>query len=155
MEIFHKEKQIATLGDIQKLKVNELKEILRCNWESTSGTKADLVLKVYAILMRRVVRPAENCQENVDNHQDNTENNGDFKYEETLRTISALGWSTDLRQLPELNFIQLYNYLVVSTRKYRHIVPKETNYKKLKSYQFFSEGNVKRLESKIHGGKTV
>ena len=112
MVIFHKEKQIATLEDIQKLKVNELKEILRCNSESTSGTKADLVLKVYAILMRSVVRPAENCQENVDNHQDNTENNGDFRYDETLRTISVLGWSTDLRQLPELNFTQLYNRLL-------------------------------------------
>ena len=71
-----------------------------------------------------------------------------------MRRISALGWSTDLRQLPELNFIQLYDYLVVSTRKYRHIVLKGTNYKKLKSYQFFFEGNVKRLESKTHEDKT-
>ena len=60
------------------------------------------------------------------------------------------GWSTDLCQLPELNFIQLYDYLVVSTRKYRHIVLKGTNYKKLKSYQFFFEGNVKMLETKTH-----
>lgn len=42
----------------------------------------------------------------------------------------------------------------MSTRKYRHIVLKGTNYKKLKSYQFFFEGNVKRLESKIHEDKT-
>lgn len=75
-------------------------------------------------------------------HQNTTENSGDFKYDETLRRISALGWSTDLRQLPELNFIQLYDYLVVSMRKYRHIVVKGTNFKKLKSYQFFFEGNV-------------
>jgi len=33
--------------------------------------KADLVLKVYTIVMQNMVRPAENCQENVDNHQDN------------------------------------------------------------------------------------
>ena len=47
------------------------------------------------------------------------------------------------------------SYLVVSTRKYRHIVlNKGTNYKKLKSYQFFFEGNVKRLESKVYQGKT-
>jgi len=77
--------------------------------------------------MRNVVRPAENCQENVDNHQDNTENNGDFKHDETLRRISTLGWSTDLHQLPELNFIQLYDYLVVTTHKYCHIVLKGTN----------------------------
>jgi len=42
----------------------------------------------------------------------------------------------------------------VSKRKYRHVILKETNYKKLKCYQFFLEGNVKRLESKIHVGKT-
>ena len=93
------------------------------------------------------MRPAENVEENADN-------SGHFEYEDTLRRISALGWSTDLRQLPELNFIQLYDYLVVSTRKYRHIVLKGTNYKKLKSYQFFFEGNVKRLECKVYQGKT-
>ena len=59
-----------------------------------------------------------------------------------LRRISALGWSTDLRQLPELNFIQLYDYLVASTRRYRHIVFKGANYKKLKSYQFCFEGKA-------------
>ena len=64
------------------------------------------------------------------------------------------GGFTDLCQLPELNFIQLYDYLVVSTRKYRHIVLKGTNYKKLKSYQFFFEGNVKRLETKTHENRT-
>ena len=61
--------------------------------------------------------------------------------------------STDLRQIPELNFIQLCEYLVVSTCKYRHIVLNKTNYKKLKSYHFFFS-NVKRLESKIYDGKT-
>ena len=71
-----------------------------------------------------------------------------------LRRISALGRSTDLRQLPELNFIQLYDYLVVSTRRYRHIVFKGANYKKLKSYQFCFEGKVKRLESKTHENET-
>ena len=64
MVIFHKEngiptlqkeKQIPTLEDIQKLKVNTLKEILCSNSESTRRMKADLILKVYAILMRNVV----------------------------------------------------------------------------------------------------
>ena len=39
--------------------------------------------------------------------------------------ISALGWSSDLRNLPEMNFIQLYDYPVVS-REYRHIVITES-----------------------------
>jgi len=149
MVLVHKDKQISTLEDIQKLKVEDLKEILRSFSETTGGTKADLVLKVYAILMRNVLRPAENRQQNADNstqiHQDTTEKRSDFKYDETMRRISALGWSTDLHQLPKLNFIQLYDYLVVSTCKYRHLVLKGTNYKKLKSYQFFFEENIKRL----------
>lgn len=141
MVIKYKDKEITTLEDIQKLSVKDLRDILKSNSERAGGIKADLVLKVYALLMRNVTTPADNGQESV-------EITGDFKYDEILRQISALGWSTDLRQLPELNFIQLYDYLVVSTRKYRHIVLKGTNYKKLKSYQFFFEGNVKRLESK-------
>ena len=68
--------------------------------------------------------------------------------------ISALGWSSDLRNLPEMNFIQLYDYPVVSTRKYRHIVLRGTHYDKLKSYQFFFEENVKKLEGKIFENKT-
>jgi len=53
-----------------------------------------------------------------------------------------------------MNFIQLYDYLVISTRKYHHIVLKGTHYKKLKSYQFFFEGNVKKLEVKLFENKT-
>ena len=68
--------------------------------------------------------------------------------------ILVLGWSSDLRNLPEMNFIHLYDYLVASTRKYRHIVLRGTHYEKLKSYQFFYEGNVKKLESKIFENKT-
>ena len=147
MVIKYKDKEIFTLEDIQKLTVKDLRNILKTNSVNAGGMKADLVLKVYALLMRDVVlRSAENTQQTAENC---TENSNHFKYEEIMRQISALGWSTDLRQLPELSFIQLYDYLVVSTRKYRHILLKGTHYKKLKSYQFFFEGNVKRLESKI------
>ena len=68
--------------------------------------------------------------------------------------ISALGWSSHLRNLPEINFIQLYDYPVVSTRKYRHIVLRGTHNEKLKSSQFFFEGNVKKLEGKCFENKT-
>ena len=111
--------------------------------------KADLVLKVYALLMRHVL-PSSNANsgENEEvpspQEQEQGQDECDFKYEETMRRISALGWSSDLRDLPEMNFIQLYDNLVVSTRKYRHIVLKGTHYKKLKSYEFFFEGHVKK-----------
>ena len=115
--------------------------------QKSQWNKGGLSAKLYTLVVRNVVRLVKNAEENADNR-------GDFEYKETLRRISALGWSTDLRQLPGLNFIQLYDYLFVSTSKYRHIVLKDTNYKKLKSYQFFFEGNVERLESKVYQGKT-
>ena len=59
----------------------------------------------------------------------------DFKFDATMRRISPFNWSTDLRDLPQMNFLQLYDYLVVSARKDQHIV-----IRKLKSHQFFFEG---------------
>ena len=121
MVLVYKDMPISTLEDIQRLKVKDLMEILRSNSEATGGIKADLVLKVHAILKRHVLPPGENRQQSSDNtaqdHQNTMENSGDFKYDEILRRISALGWSTDLRQLPELKFYQLYDYPVVSTHK--------------------------------------
>ena len=109
MVIKYRDKEIMTLEDIQKLKVKELRDILKCNSERAGGTKADLVLKVNVLLVRNVVRSAENVEKNAYNTC-----SGHVEYEETLVRISALGWSMDLRQLPELNFIQLYDYLVLS-----------------------------------------
>lgn len=76
MVIKYKDKEITTLGDIQKLKDKELRDTLKCNSERAGGTKADLVLKVYALLVRNVVRPAKNVEENADNSDH-------FEYEDT------------------------------------------------------------------------
>ena len=99
--------------------------------------------------MRNVLRSAENQQQNAYDgavhHQDTTENRRHFKYDEVLRWISALGWSTDLANWTLFNF---------TITKYRHIVLKGANYKKRKTYQFFFEGNVKRLETKTHENRT-
>ena len=46
--LVYKVMQIKTLEDIQKLKVKDLREILRSNSAVTGGIKADLVLKVYS-----------------------------------------------------------------------------------------------------------
>ena len=56
MVLVYKDMQISTLEDIQKLKVKDLREILRSNSEATGGIKADLVLKVYTIFVRHVLR---------------------------------------------------------------------------------------------------
>ena len=51
MVLKYKDKDIATLHDIQKLKAKDLRDIMRSHSESTGGMKADLVLKVYASFM--------------------------------------------------------------------------------------------------------
>lgn len=84
MVLVHKDMQILTLEDIQKLKAKDLKEILCSNSETTGGTKADLVLKVYTILMQNVLPPAVNQQQNANNSaQNDQDTRSDFKYNET------------------------------------------------------------------------
>ena len=51
MVLAYNNMQISMLEDIQRLKVKDLREILGSNSEATGGIKADLVLKVYVILM--------------------------------------------------------------------------------------------------------
>ena len=46
MILVHKDLEISTLEDIQKLKVKDIEEILRSNSKTTDGMTADLVLKV-------------------------------------------------------------------------------------------------------------
>ena len=135
--------EISSLNDIQKLKAKDLREILKPNSKSTGGIRADLVSKVYALLMWHV--PPSSSGENwelLKDVQDLEQNQSDFKYEATMVRISVFGWSSDLRNLPEINFIQLYDYPIVSTWKYRHIMLRGTYNEKLKSSQFFFEGNV-------------
>ena len=68
-------------------------------------------------------------QELLTDVQDLEQNQSDFRYEVTMVRISALGWASNLRNLSEMNFSQLYDYPVVS-REYRHIVLRGTHYRK-------------------------
>ena len=135
--------EISSLDDIQKLEAKDLREILKSNSKSTGGIRADLVSKVHALLMWHVLPSSsgEN-RELLTDVQDLEQNQSDFRYEATMVRISAFGWSSDLRNLPEINLIQLYDYPVVSTWKCCHIMLRGTYNKKLKSSQFFFEGNV-------------
>ena len=99
MVLQYRDKEISSLDDIQNLTAKNLREILRSHSESTGGVKADLVLKVYALLMREVLPSSAN---NRGNEKYSLQDQEDFKYEATIRRISALGWSTDLRYLPEI-----------------------------------------------------
>ena len=55
MVIKYRDKEISSLEDIQKLTAKDLRDILKSNSELAGGMKADLVLKVYALLMRDVL----------------------------------------------------------------------------------------------------
>ena len=59
-------------------------------------------------------------------------------------------WSSHLRDMPYLSFLQLYNYLVVRTEKYDHTYIKTTSYKKLKAFQFYYEGFIKLIEVSVY-----
>ena len=84
--------EISSLDDIQKLKTKDLREILKSNSKSTGGIRADLVSKVYALLMWHVLPSSsgEN-RELLTDVQDLEQNQSDFKYEATMVRISALG----------------------------------------------------------------
>ena len=43
--------EISSLDDIQKLGAKDLREILKSNSKSSGGIRADLMSKVYALLM--------------------------------------------------------------------------------------------------------
>ena len=122
--------EISSLDDIQKLGAKDLRDMLKSISKATGGIRADLVSKVYTLLMSYVLplSSGENWELLTD-VQDLEQNQSDFKYEATMVRISALGWSSDLRNLSEINFIQLYDYPVVS-REYRHIVLRGTHYRK-------------------------
>ena len=48
-------------------------------------------------------------------------------------------WIFDLRGTPPFTIVQLYDYLVIRTSRYKHIFLKHTGYKKIKSFNFFYE----------------
>ena len=56
MILKYKDKEILTLEDIQRLTVKDLRNILKSNSENAGGMKADLVLKVYELLLKTVVK---------------------------------------------------------------------------------------------------
>lgn len=89
MVLKYRDKKISSLDEIQNLTAKDLREILRSHSESTGGMKADSVLKVYALLMRDVLPSSAN---NTGNGDGSVQDRGDFKYEATMRRISALGW---------------------------------------------------------------
>ena len=89
MVLKYRDKEISSQDDIQNLTAKNLREILRSYSESTGGVKADLVLKVYALLMRKVLPSSAN---NKGLEKDSLQDQGDFKYEATIRSCTTTSW---------------------------------------------------------------
>ena len=141
---------INCLEDLGCLKVKDLKKILAAYKEKVSGGKADLVSRVYAIFSRVTSHSAAISDVSISSVDDTLVNS--FTYDAIFRSCcSRLTWTTDLRSTPPFTFIQLYDYLVIRTVKYKHILLKSTSYKKLNAFQFFYEGFIKKLEVATSG----
>ena len=111
--------------------------------EKVSGVKADLILCAYALFSRF------NQQESsaaITEELTLVKDNAGCTYSALFFSrCSHLPWSTDLRGTPSFSFIQLCEYLVIRTLKFKHINLKSTSYKKLKAFQFVFEGYIKKL----------
>lgn len=77
--------------------------------------------------------------------QEQGQDEGNFKCEATMRRISALAWSSELRNLPEMNFVQLYNYmyLIFSTQNIGTSFWKEHTIKNWSHISFSSKETLK------------
>ena len=138
-------KEVSRLEDLSTLTVSELKKILRAFKNSPSGLKADLIMKVYAIFCRLSSTASHQPRLKVFEPKNETVL-PTFSYSFIKNQAGTVPWTTDLRYTPPFSFIQLYDYLVIRTIKYKHILLKNTSYKKLKAFQFFYEGFIKKLE---------
>ena len=137
-------KSVYCLEDLSGFTMKDLKKILVVYKEKVSGIKADLVLRAYAIFTR-ISEPSLSIVTTSSPSPDSPGSNS-FTYGFIKAQCSNLPWSSDLSHTPPFSFIQLYDYLVIRTVKYKHILLKSTEYKKLKAFQFYYEGFIKKLE---------
>ena len=96
-------KSVSCVDDLKAFTVADFKKILRAYKEKVSGCKPDLLLRVYAIFCR--LSPLSQSQNQIIN---------DPTYESVLKMeYHNMAWPSDLRDMPNLSFLQLYDYLVV------------------------------------------
>ena len=100
-----------------------------------------LILRTYAVFSR-TKRASTNEAGKVMLGKDNPS----CTYNEIYASMcDHLPWVLDLLDTPPYTFIQLYEYSVLRTLKYKQIFLKSTGYKKLKSFQFFYEGFIRKF----------
>ena len=135
-------KTVSGLEDLSSLRVVDLKKNLKAFKSNLSGVKADLILRAYAVYCRLSTTSPIDSDAPVDADVDMNA----FTYSFIRNEANVLPWSKDLKNTPAFTFVQLYDYLFIRTVKYKHILLKNTSYKKLKAFKFFYEGFVKSIE---------
>ena len=117
-------KVVNCLEDLGVFTVKELKSVLKRYNERTSGVKADLVLRAFAIFCR-----AKNFSDGGSDSRDDSILyccEKEWTYDAVNEQCKHLPWTEDLRGTPDF-------------RKFKHIALKSTAYKKLKAFQFKSD----------------
>ena len=128
--------------DLWTLKCQDLKKLLKLFNESVSGSKSSLINRLYAIISRRRGEKSECITDCSSDSLDANFGKEGASYADLLRLAVGRQWSTDIRTLPDTNFHQVYEYLVVKTNKFGAKLMKGTAYKKERAYEFFAEGNL-------------
>ena len=123
-------KSVTCLDDLLSLKVSELKKILFSYKEKVSGNKADHVLRTHAAFSKAKDATSASLFGRTDSSI--------CKYHEMYSLkCGHLPLISDLRGTPPFTIVQLYDYLVLRTSRYKHIFLKQTGYKKIKSLNSF------------------
>ena len=103
-----------------------------------SDNKADLVLRTYAVFSRGKDGSSVALSRRTDSSI--------CKYHDMYSLkCGHLPWISDLRGSPPFTFVQVYDYLVLRTSRYKHIFLKQTGYKKIKSFKFLYEGFIRKI----------
>ena len=131
-------KSVTCLDDLLSLKLSELKKILLSYNEKVSGNKANLVLRTYAVFSRA----KEGSSAALCRRTDSSVCKFHDMYSLKCR---HLPWISDLRGTPPFTFVQLYDYLILRTSRYKHIFLKQTGYEKSKFFKFFYEGFIWKI----------
>ncbi|KAH3867631.1 hypothetical protein DPMN_030763 [Dreissena polymorpha] len=124
-----------SVENLETLTVNHLKQVLKNVSEQVTGKKASLVSRLYAYICRVNAQK----QENLDINQGLTLTVDitipeQCTFDDLIVLADEAGWTNDLRLLPNVNFHQLYQYLVERTRKYGDQIMKGTVFKKERAY---------------------
>ena len=122
----------------------ELNNFLRRYREKTNGVKADVVFRTLAIFY--CAKNFSKAPKDIDDESPLICHEKDYTYDAIHQECLHLPWISDLHGTPPFTFLQLYEYLVIRTSKFKHILLKSNSYKKLNAFQLFMKNSLRKLK---------